>query len=318
MTVVLSHTSALQYLHLKRSSIVHLSGARRIEAMMKKPPNLDITALRNEIGLTGRIHLLVGSDGNRRTSTKVICHIWSGILPKGSILETSQGFYLCSPELVFLQMAEKMSLVELIRLGYELCGTYETVSGTIASSPPLTTVARLDAFLAKVNRKRGVAKARRALAYIHENSASPMETVVAMLFCLPYKLGGYGFPAPELNYGIDRRTGKRARSRAGSYVCDLYWPDEKAAIEYDSDLFHTGEERLAKASIRRRALAELGITVVTVTNRQVSTISETDGVARLLGQAMGKRLICFHPKHQPARTELRALLLSPGNRAESA
>ena len=45
-------------------------------------------------------------------------------LPRGAFLEIAPGIALCSPELVFVQMAESLSAGELIALGYELCGCY--------------------------------------------------------------------------------------------------------------------------------------------------------------------------------------------------
>mgnify|MGYP007055184147 FL=1 len=56
----------------------------------------------------------------------------------------------------------------------------------------MTTVERLRAFTENVGPVHGRKKAARALQYVMGDSASPRETALAMLLCLPYRLGGYG------------------------------------------------------------------------------------------------------------------------------
>ncbi|MCL2488794.1 MAG: DUF559 domain-containing protein, partial [Oscillospiraceae bacterium] len=92
------------------------------------------------------------------------------------------------------------------------------------------------------------------------------------------------------------------------YVCDLFWPHENVAVEYDSDQQHTGSERIASDSKRRNALNSAGVRVVSVTKQQLYSHVELEGVARTIASHMGKRLFSkknnFHARHQELRRQL--------------
>jgi very-short-patch-repair endonuclease len=135
-----------------------------------------------------------------------------------------------------------------------------------------------------------------------------METALSMMLTLPHMLGGYGIPAPKLNARILlAKTAKRNASRS-YYVCDLFWPDYNLAVEYDSDEFHTGAERIANDSKRRNSLASVGITVITVTKRQIYSTTELAKTARLICGNLEKRLQLpipgFNAKHRELRGQL--------------
>jgi very-short-patch-repair endonuclease len=117
-----------------------------------------------------------------------------------------------------------------------------------------------------------------------------METILTMILTLPHMQGGYGILAPKLNSRI--RLAKTARRNASKsyYVCDLFWPDYDLAVEYDSDEYHTGPDRIANDSKRRNALASVGIMVITVTKKQIGHIGELEKAARLICDNMGRRL----------------------------
>ena len=135
-----------------------------------------------------------------------------------------------------------------------------------------------------------------------------METKLAILLTMPYKLGGYHLQMPECNSDIvPVKTAKRSASKK-FYTCDLYWPDYGLAVEYDSDSFHTGPERIASDSMKRNALASMGVSVITVTNKQLHSVSELEKVARVLAGRMGRRLQFKNPGFSAAHSELRKLL----------
>jgi len=177
------------------------------------------------------------------------------------------------------------------------------------NNPPLTSVRALKAFASRMEGVRGRKKALRALRYIADGSASPMETIVLMLLVLPYKLGGYGFAKPELNKRVDIRNVAGQVPDRTYYKCDFYWPKANLAAEYDSDLHHTGPERIESDSIRRLHLKANGIEVVTVTRGQLRSIPEFEGVAKTIAKGLGKRLSYKNPGFQEAQKELRKLLL---------
>ncbi|RDB64736.1 hypothetical protein C1878_01725 [Gordonibacter sp. 28C] len=230
-------------------------------------------------------------------------------MPKGSVLDTENGFCVSSPELCFLQMAERENPVDLVMDGLELCGTYDISTGEMRSCAPLTTAAKLEAFVAKSAGAHGRKKALWALRFVVDGSASPRETVLAMLLCLPYRFGGYGFAPPCLNYRID--VGAHAQKMASRkfYRCDLYWPEAKLAIEYDSDSEHLGSRSAASDSSRRNALDALGVDVISVTTLQIASRVEMERIANHIGKRLGKRVQYKEPSFSVANLTLRTELL---------
>ena len=94
---------------------------------------------------------------------------------------------MSAPEFCFLQMAGCLSLVQLIQLGFELCGTYALVGERPGGSPcrPVDDEGQASCFCRAVIRARGCKKAARAVRYVQDGAASPMETMLAMMLCLP-------------------------------------------------------------------------------------------------------------------------------------
>jgi hypothetical protein len=214
-------------------------------------------------------------------------------------------------------MATKLNLINLIQLGFELCGTYslpahsepyvaktqESLDKGFVSCEALTNVKKLAGLISKLSGIHGHKRAMRALQFVADNSASPMETKLTMFLTLPYRLGGYGLPMPLLNPRIE----------GSSYRCDLFWPKVKLAVEYDSDQFHTGADRIARDSMRRNDLALLGITVVTVTRQQVRNSVRFRETATLLSKHLEKRLQFRDPVFSECHFALKALLIQSNN-----
>ena len=101
-------------------------------------------------------------------------------------------------------------------------------------------------------------------------------------------LGGYGFSFPALNKRITLTKSARKHFSKDYYVCDMYWPDEKVAVEYDSDQHHTGSDRIASDSKRRNALATSGVRVISVTKQQLMNSSELESAARTIASHIHK------------------------------
>lgn len=235
-------------------------------------------------------------------------------LPSSSCIKSRGSFheddvFVSTPEFCFLQMASVLTLEELIALGFELCGSYvRTEDATLYQVLPLTSVKKLRSFITKTESFHGIKKARRACRYILPNSASPMETALTLLLCLPYSLGGFGIRAPELNYPIELPGPMKKKLRTRYYVCDLFWPSVNLAIEYDSDLAHAGIYKTAKDALRRSILTTLGISVLSVTRPQIMDRTAFFQLAYLVAKKTNKRIryeqSSFISKHQKLRKTL--------------
>lgn len=308
MKPVLCHISALEYWRSVRVGSRSFLAVDDPRLYLDEPPRKGGLAEPGPWWLARPLHVLVSKGSVRRTSSEVVCHVESAALPVGSVLDTQNGFCVCSPELCFVQMAAVWGIEKLIQLGFELCGTYDTTNGDVRECAPLTTVDRLDVFLASLGPMHGKKNASYALRYVANNSASPRETALAMLLCLPYRMGGYGIPMPQMNCRVD--LGKRERRIAGRnyLVCDLYWPEARLDVEYDGG-DHVEVERMAKDSMRRDALVSMGITSLSVTKQQIDHGGSLNGIAHVIAERVGKRLRYKDPEFTRVNMRLHRELL---------
>ncbi len=326
----LSHDTALKYWRSYRVS----ADAKRFSVSKRNPPTSpqaisdpikDLLVL-EESDSPLPLDVLVGSDWARTISPMINNHIDSHAFPHGSFVKIKQGLYVSSPELCFLQMANQLELIQLIKLGFELCGSYrldDAIFETVAKCEiiscdmrrgfrpeiPLTTVRRLSAYISKMKGARGIKKASRAMRFLVGGSASPAETTLTMMLSLPYMLGGFKLPTPSLNVRIDISRVARKTTAREFYVCDLFWPNKKVAVEYDSDAFHAKSEQISQDATRRNALFFSGITVITVTRRQLKSSIEMRRVAHLLSRLLAKRLLYRDPEFTEKHMMLRKSLL---------
>ena len=126
-------------------------------------------------------------------------------------------------------------------------------------------------------------------------SASPAETILAMRLCLPPKLGSFSFSGAELNAKVLLPPSVREMMGSDHYRCDLLWHGAKPhrsriAIEYDSDLCHSGPRSSDHDKDRRNHLEHIGIHVISVTKDQLYSIHGLEGIVAQLARALGKRL----------------------------
>jgi len=316
MELFISHQSALEHWRKSRILPTNRKDWRCMVKLPNSPSEIDPSIFSAFIP---PIHVMIGSRGARRdfNMIEIKQHLYSCGTPIGCFVNVGEGLMISTPEFCFLQMANQLSLPSLMELGYEFCGVYSLPNAGELNMPergffnrmPVTNVKKLSAFLDNMSGFAGHKKAVRALRYVRDKSASPMETKLAMILTLPYMLGGYGFNMFELNKRIVLSKIARKHFNKEYYVCDMFWPEKKIAVEYDSDQQHTGSDRIASDSIRRNALESLGIKVVIVTKQQLYSSVEMEIVARVIAKRANKRL--FHTKNNFAdeRNELRKQLL---------
>lgn len=265
------------------------------EAVTYKPTSNDVRALQEGLlaFASEPLHVLVPGKNAANALKSLSCHVCSTTLPRGSFVRASDSLLLCSPELSFLQMAASIPFQELVKLGFELCGLYSLQpdgSAGYGRVLPSTTVYALEAYLERCPGMPGLIAARKALRYIAIASGSPMETALAIILCLPLRLGGYGLPLPRMNYRIDDQSNEHTASGKAYYLCDLYWPEAGVCIEYDSDLEHTGSNRIARDAQRRNDLTALGVTTITATREQVMHAEKLDCLAHQVARILGVRM----------------------------
>lgn len=314
MKLVLSHETALSHLRAHRERGRDRIAPARIRTLddcacsLKQVETFSLPFL---VDNEHTLHVLAPSLAKQQKSKVHRCHVLTGEIPSGAFWKVGEGVYVASPELLFVEMVPRLSLIELILFGLELCGTYTLrADGELGfcNCPAATTVQLLDSFVKRANGMRGATKASQALRWVANGSNSPIESSLMLYLCLPVRMGGYGFRLPDLNPSLN--LGKKA-ARILDYEkmrCDLHWLKEGVVIEYDSTEEHLNPKSAAQDARRANTLGYKDIRLITVTPQMIANHAQFDGVARQLGKALGVRVDSRRLLYSKARRELREQL----------
>ena len=203
MNICLSHDAAFRWLVRNRNP--RITGNRTTARVLPctSPFVSESRTLRSLLGIDdGKLEVLVRTSAGRRDGDCLRSHYSGSAYPAGSFVKVPvEGFgAVCcsSPELTFLQIAVEHTLLETVYMGYALCSSYRIdadaengIALREGDDEPLTSVARIGQYLAKVDGTYGSAKARRALAYVRDGSISPTESAMAMALSMPRRFGGF-------------------------------------------------------------------------------------------------------------------------------
>ena len=297
MEAVISDMSALAYW---RNHSFDASGCflpRNLEPKRRGVPVIDAPskALADDIASwtsldRNDLHLLVSSPDKRRVIHGVTCSVCSTAVPKGSFVRALGTAYVVAPELLFIQLARHLSLAELLRVGYELCGTYR-LDGEAPhyGVDPITSVSKLKSYAQRATDLPGSAKALQATKWLAEGSGSPAETALAIMFTLPYRYGGYNLGSPLLNHRIVLNDTAAHIMGRPSMRPDLFWQDAKHPVEYDGPLYHSTREQAEYDERRRNAYAAMGMSVTVVTSRHLCNLDLLDEVVAIIRKNTGIR-----------------------------
>lgn len=255
-----------------------------------------------EIKETAIVDITVPEQNKRFRNNGKLVHSCALDLPAGAVT-TRRERSVASPELLFLELACKLSIHRLILLGLQLC-----------SHPPglpseaITTTQKLVKFLTKTPGHQGHRKALRALKYVANGSASVMESLVYMFLTLPHALGGYGLNGATFNYEIT--LNHEARIRLGQSRCfaDLYYRHSKLAVEYESFAYHKSPLEQGKDVVRSAALERQGIDVMHLSTIQLYDRDACKDFAYNLAARLGKRIQIRTNKFDEMQALMRELL----------
>lgn len=237
------------------------------------------------------LHLVVRDPALKHRIRDCAIHVCRGNLPSGSFHRLAGGNIISSPELTFLQMASCASKWQLIEAGNYLCSTFSISDegrGYTGKREQLVSAGRLGEFLDSLpSHTYGVDKAKAALKYVVELTASPKESQLAMHYALPAALGGRGPMELVANQVIHIDEHGQRMLGSNHLVGDLFLPDFGCDLEFDSVEFHTGRFRLDHTQARRNVLEAMGIKTVSATEGQINTLEKLDDFTWLLEERLG-------------------------------
>lgn len=315
MTVVLTHITALECLrslHFDREGTAPFARPRPERIAPPSKTQADMLELRHP-GLTEPLHCGIEKESLRAGKRPDLkCHFLQKNLLSSSFLYLEEGVYISSPELCFLQMASLLSVEELILVGFELCGTYALSLDARCKARDrehaIASRGSMEKFLARIGRHPGKEKAQRALRYVRDGSASPMESALAMLLGLPSSLGGYGLGMPKLNWRVDTAKERADRLQTSFRKCDLFWPPN-LTVEYESAQEHSGREALERDAIRRNDLFGKRVYTMSVTPRQVYNVRMLDMRAKQIASFLKKQVRPRAKGYEAKKRYLREVVL---------
>ena len=247
------------------------------------------------------LQVTVTEPAARPRGRNLVGHVRVAEVPVGAFVQVGPDMFASSPEFAFTQMADELTLVELMALAHELCGTYARLpeGELLLGCPPLTSTAKLARFIDSSSGFRGRDNAVRTVEYLFDGAATPQQAQVLMLLCLPYLLGGFYLPRPKVNERVGMASWERGQ--AAFYVCDLYWPEARLEVACGSET----------DPVRQAALERTGIRTVRITDELLRDPAQFKKTARALARALGKRLRYHDPEFSQAHDELRRELGLP-------
>lgn len=252
------------------------------------------------------IDVVVHRHQHVRPITGLITHYASYPLIDGSLfrvdpaLGIGDDIYVTAPALSWIFMSQSLNDLGALEQAFELCGSYAvSADGSLLTGiAPVTTSREL------MRQTRGIARAAcdqrvpglsRAMAmapYVLDNSASPMETKVAIMLSLPVNRGGWGITDLALNQRFDLSREQREIARKTYLVIDGCIASKRLGYEYDSREFHDRDDREYSDRVRLAAVQCLGLRVLPLTADivmdELRCTSFFDELARLAGKRIRK------------------------------
>ena len=314
-SLFVSHDSALTYWRTNPPWYVLEGGDRDIRSVRNCARTVEeyrsFNVPESEFG-QAPVDILVPASSPPRCPDCFKPHKQSRQLPHHALYPLWDGVFVVSPELCFVQMCKSLSFVEALELGMELCGTYALrpngVEGMAQRDYTLIKPHSLRRHIESWEGMNGLRTARRAAKYLVEGSASPMETKLFLLLCLPLQYGGYNLGLPELNPELGLTLQEMEIVRRSSVKPDMLWRQKRLIIEYDGRQ-HEEERQSNYDAMRKTILEGRGYTVRQIKRQQLYNPLAFHDFARSAGSFLGVRQRSSAVKHQLARENLRAALL---------
>lgn len=182
---------------------------------------------------------------------------------------------------------------------WEPCFDKNGVRSDLWKRPPLLSADDLATYARACEASQGAARFRRAAKLVIPGSASPEESLFAIMVSMTRKLGGEGMPRPMLNRRI--RLADDAARALGQPCCvgDATWrlPGRREmsplCVEVAGQAFHEQGDPSERRGHRRHgddaranALRASGIEVITVTHAQMADLAQWDMAVSLIADAL--------------------------------
>lgn len=251
------------------------------------------------------VDVLVKHGTGRGCSTGVRAHQVRTQLPARSFVRGRHGVRIASPELVFLEMTTNYSLVELVKLGMELCGTYALSANDPDGFVPrirICSVGRIKRYLGWCKGIRGLEKARLAASMLMDCSNSPLESKVMLGLTMPPRFGGLGLRKPALNQRRETTWLQAQTIGEHAYYFDAQWTGTLASgqrfsvdCEIDSKA-HFNDPGYARSDVMRKDNVQyMRSTHISISSDEFCDVEAFSRKGLMIAKLIGQR-ICRYPR----------------------
>lgn len=318
MDILLSHTTALEALRLWGAPQGGNRGTQPGPTVPDELPGSGHLASLND-PLLGRLsrplHLLSSASRGRRRSGQIHAHLQREPLPPGSTLRLAEGVLCISPEHLCVQMAPRLTQLELLVLLSELLGLYaispDDEDGMVRRDKPLMTPESLLHHLDLLGPRSGVGQVRRALAMACVRSGSPRETKLSLRLALKPALGGYHLNVLSMNEPIEvRRIHNRLQSGVRKPDILIGGPEipgrprKVVAVEYNGR-HHDEPARLVQDAVRSNELKAIDVIEFVVRREQYRNLDYMDGLVETIRKKLGLPRVGLDPAVRRLRRQQR-------------
>lgn len=252
--------------------------------------------------------------GARTDSPLIHLHQMRWNPPHHSFVQGRDGVLIASPELLFLQASASYSLVELLKLGMELCGTYaidQYEQDGFSSRSKICTVGRIRRYLGWCKHVPGIQKARQAVTMLMDNAHSPLETNAMLALTMPSRYRGVGLKKPQLN---ERRSTTKLQAETigdHTYFYDAIWSGATRSgqrysvdCEVDSNAHHFNNPDDVKADATRRDNIQfMNSTHISITSDELGNADLFMKKALMIAKHIGQRIRRYPRRGTPEQQE---------------
>lgn len=337
MDICLSHISALRWLMRNPNP---LAAQKRTRYRADAPDGIPSPTRCRELALEldperEFLDFLSSSRRGRNNGKHFAVHVQTESLPPKSFIRIGTidktAIYIASPELVFMQLAQRRPLEEAVYFGFALCSLYRidptapgglrqrderplSSSECVIADKPLTTVKRIENFLDTTKGNLGCEKARSTLRFVRDGSRSPMESALAISLGLPRNRGGFGLGIGQMNHAVRIFNGA---DWAGERRYVTRYPDisiehgdssgrkTTVGIDYDGHAFHSTAAALARDARRRNEIAPIrGFTHLSINAQEATDFIAFCRFADQTRRALGIRSLDRCPRNNPTVADL--------------
>ena len=293
MDIVISHTSALRLLRAMRRP----AGKPCASGLpCKMPTTQQLQALQARhpaLFEAGPIHILLAEKNATHPTLMAHPHVWSTPLPEGALVQIAPGVRCVSPAFLAVQMASRLSFLEMNLLLAELLGLYairaEGGMGLTQRACPLLTAQELEGFLDSMGSAWGTRAVRQALGTAPAEAASPMEAKLYLRATLPLSKGGYNMGKVVLNDPFElRRISVNIKTLQVRKPDLLFLGGDSRGVCLDyMGTWHDDAAVARKDTRRRNELLAAGFKPYEIFKNEYDNIDYMDGLMRAISQDLG-------------------------------